>query len=81
MLGLVVCRVVVVCGGANAGHYTAYTRHCVTNDWFYSNDETIVKQTPHDADYSNMYILFYRRRGPSSLLCPLQFATSSPRNR
>jgi len=53
--------------GANAGHYTAYTRHSVTNEWFYSNDETVVRQTPHDADYSSMYILFYQRRGSSLL--------------
>ena len=54
--------------GANAGHYTAYTRHSLTNDWFYSNDEMVVKQTPQDIDYSNMYILFYQRRGLCSNL-------------
>jgi len=50
-------------GGANSGHYTAYARHAINSDWFYSNDETVVRQTPHDADFSNVYILFYQRRG------------------
>jgi len=62
-----VCVCVCVCVswwlGANCGHYTAYTRHPMTNEWFYSNDETVVRQTPHDADYSSIYILFYQRRG------------------
>jgi hypothetical protein len=50
-------------GGANSGHYTAYSQQVLTGEWFYSNDETVVRQTPHDADYSNVYILFYQRRG------------------
>jgi len=59
----VACGIVLWRLGSNAGHYTAYTRHSVIGEWFYFNDETVVKQNPRNGDYSNMYILFYQRRG------------------
>lgn len=50
-------------GGVNAGHYTAYTKHPVTNDWWYYNDEAVTRQQPTESDYNSAYVLFYHRRG------------------
>jgi len=49
--------------GANSGHYTAYAKHPIKEEWYYFNDETTVKQEPHEADYSHAYVLFYQRKG------------------
>ncbi|XP_046671858.1 uncharacterized protein LOC124361861 isoform X3 [Homalodisca vitripennis] len=54
-----VCHV----GGVSAGHYTAYTQHPRTGEWHYYNDDFVTKQPPQDDDYSNAYILFYKKRG------------------
>lgn len=50
-------------GGVSAGHYTAYTQHLKTSEWYYYNDDVVVKQPPQEEDYSNAYILFYKKRG------------------
>ncbi|KAG8268277.1 hypothetical protein J6590_032138 [Homalodisca vitripennis] len=49
--------------GVSAGHYTAYTQHPRTGEWHYYNDDFVTKQPPQDDDYSNAYILFYKKRG------------------
>ncbi|CAG0898829.1 unnamed protein product, partial [Darwinula stevensoni] len=48
---------------ASAGHYTAYTRHPLTQAWHYLNDETCSEQVLQQEDYRNAYILFYRGTG------------------
>ncbi|XP_064639050.1 uncharacterized protein LOC135494727 isoform X2 [Lineus longissimus] len=50
-------------GGVNSGHYTAYTKHPVTDTWHYYNDEAVTLQEPQSEDYGNAYILFYQRKG------------------
>ncbi|KAK3576537.1 hypothetical protein CHS0354_018043 [Potamilus streckersoni] len=50
-------------GGANSGHYTAYTRHPLDSKWYYYNDETATELTPREEDYSSAYVLFYQRKG------------------
>jgi ubiquitin C-terminal hydrolase len=49
-------------GSLNCGHYTAYVKHMVTEEWTYCNDETVTTSTPSDKDSESVYILFYRRR-------------------
>lgn len=50
-------------GGVNCGHYTAYTRHWPTGEWYHYNDESVCKQQPRPEDQAHAYILFYQRRG------------------
>ncbi|KAG1658003.1 Ubiquitin carboxyl-terminal hydrolase 4 [Nymphon striatum] len=50
-------------GGMNSGHYTGYSKHAVTGEWYYFNDETVVKKEPQDEDRRNAYILFYQKKG------------------
>lgn len=50
-------------GSVSAGHYTAYTQHPRTGEWHYFNDDYVVKQMPQEEDFSNAYILFYKKRG------------------
>ncbi|XP_022190095.1 ubiquitin carboxyl-terminal hydrolase 10 [Nilaparvata lugens] len=52
-------------GGVSAGHYTSYTQHPQTGEWHYYNDDYVTKQMPQEEDYSNAYILFYKKRGLS----------------
>ncbi|KAH6937600.1 hypothetical protein HPB50_001889 [Hyalomma asiaticum] len=50
-------------GGVNCGHYTAYTRHWTTGEWYHYNDESVCKQPPpRPEDQAHAYILFYQRR-------------------
>lgn len=62
-------------GGAHSGHYTAYAKHPVTSEWHYFNDETAVKQEPHEGDCSHAYVLFYQRKGS-----PVEFCMPQPSN-
>ncbi|CAD5124245.1 DgyrCDS12542 [Dimorphilus gyrociliatus] len=52
-------------GGVNAGHYTAFAKHPITNSWFEYNDERVNYKEPQDDDYYNAYLLFYQRQGSS----------------
>lgn len=49
--------------GVSVGHYIAYTRHPVTNEWHCYNDENVSKQKPPEEEYCNAYILFYKKKG------------------
>lgn len=59
------CRSVAF-SGVNCGHYTAYTRHWSSGDWYHYNDEAACKQAPQREDHANAYILFYQRKGAGS---------------
>ncbi|XP_050536107.1 ubiquitin carboxyl-terminal hydrolase 4-like [Daktulosphaira vitifoliae] len=50
-------------GSTSMGHYTAYTKHSETNEWYYYNDENTTKTMPGQEDYCNGYILFYKKQG------------------
>lgn len=54
--------------GVSAGHYTAYTQHPRTSEWYHYNDEYVTKQLPQEDDYSSAYILFYKKTGEYFLL-------------
>lgn len=49
--------------GTSMGHYTTYTKHLETDDWYYYNDESATKTIPGQDDYCNAYILFYKKQG------------------
>lgn len=49
--------------GTSMGHYTSYTKHIESEDWYYYNDETATKTIPGQEDYCNAYILFYKKQG------------------
>ncbi|XP_075538879.1 ubiquitin carboxyl-terminal hydrolase 11-like isoform X3 [Dermacentor variabilis] len=54
-------------GGVNCGHYTAYTRHWTTGEWYHYNDESVGKQPPPRLEeQAHAYILFYQRRSTAS---------------
>lgn len=53
-------------GGVNCGHYTAYTRHWTTGEWYHYNDESVCKQQPRPEDQAHAYILFYQRRSTAA---------------
>nr|XP_006821983.1 PREDICTED: probable ubiquitin carboxyl-terminal hydrolase 4-like [Saccoglossus kowalevskii] len=50
-------------GGVNAGHYTAFTKNPLTNQWCYFNDEMTTKQEPTSEDAASVYVLFYQKKG------------------
>uniref|UniRef100_A0A2S2QZN8 ubiquitinyl hydrolase 1 n=1 Tax=Sipha flava TaxID=143950 RepID=A0A2S2QZN8_9HEMI len=50
-------------GSTSMGHYTSYTKHIESEDWYYYNDETATKTIPGQEDYCNAYILFYKKQG------------------
>lgn len=72
--GLVYDLYSIVChfGGASAGHYTCYSKHPLTTQWYYNNDESVSQQGPSDSEYSSGYVLFYQRRGTDVEFTPPQ---------
>jgi ubiquitin C-terminal hydrolase len=68
-------------GGANSGHYTAFAKHCVSDEWLFFNDSNVTLQEPKNNDERG-YILFYQRVGSksnldSALLANLPIAKAS----
>lgn len=47
-------------GDVNSGHYTAYSRHGVSGQWFHYDDETTSLRTPTAEDCQHAYVLFYQ---------------------
>ncbi|KAI8770642.1 CAunnamed protein product [Biomphalaria glabrata] len=70
--GLVYDLYSIVChfGGASAGHYTCYSKHPLTSQWYYYNDDSVCQQTPSESEYSSGYVLFYQRRGTDVVFTP-----------
>lgn len=55
-------------GGLGGGHYTAYAKNFITNDWYEYNDSLVSKVTdPQSVVTSAAYLLFYRRRSEHPL--------------
>lgn len=55
-------------GGLGGGHYTAYARNFVNDEWYYFDDSRVTKADPKNAVSSAAYLLFYRRRTSSTPL-------------
>ncbi|RMZ82217.1 hypothetical protein DV738_g1753, partial [Chaetothyriales sp. CBS 135597] len=50
-------------GGLGGGHYTAFAKHPITNQWYEYNDASVSKRSPEAVVTPAAYLLFYRRRG------------------
>ncbi|KAN0095576.1 UCH domain containing protein [Hyaloscypha variabilis] len=50
-------------GGLGGGHYTAFAKNFVDNEWYEYNDSSVTKQKdPTRVVSQSAYLLFYRRR-------------------
>ena len=64
-------------GGTGGGHYTAYAKSPINNQWFSFNDSSVKRinaTNPEDVVISSSaYSLFYRRRDPTVDLTAVDF--------
>ncbi|KAG0672476.1 CSN-associated deubiquitinating enzyme Ubp12 [Maudiozyma exigua] len=49
-------------GGIGGGHYTAYVKNCVDEQWYYFNDGHVTSTVPEESIAGSAYLLFYLRR-------------------
>jgi ubiquitin carboxyl-terminal hydrolase 4/11/15 len=50
-------------GGLGGGHYTAYGKNCVDNNWYNFNDSSVSPvDSPSSIKSASAYVLFYKRR-------------------
>lgn len=49
-------------GGIGGGHYTAYVKNCVDEQWYYFNDGHVTTTVPEESIAGAAYLLFYLRR-------------------
>jgi len=65
-------------GGTGGGHYTAYAKSPICNQWMSFNDSSVKRinaTNPEDVVIgSSAYSLFYRRRDPAVNLTAVDFA-------
>ena len=58
-------------GSYRGGHYVAYCKNNINNKWYYYNDKNVIhipdKDIETDINYSNAYILFYKRNHSKSM--------------
>lgn len=50
-------------GGLGGGHYTAYVKNFVDNNWYYFDDSRVTATSPEKSVAGSAYLLFYLRRG------------------
>ena len=50
-------------GTLSGGHYTAYCKNFLSNEWHEFDDSRVSKINPRDAVTESAYVLFYRKRG------------------
>lgn len=55
-------------GGLGGGHYTAYVKNFVDDSWYYFDDSRVSPRDPEDSVSGSAYLLFYRRRKPTTIL-------------
>ena len=49
-------------GGIGGGHYTAYVKNYIDEQWYYFNDGHVTKTVPEESIAGAAYLLFYLRR-------------------
>jgi len=54
-------------GGLGGGHYRAYAKNEVDEQWYHFDDSYTTKTRAEDSVNSNAYLLFYRRRASKPL--------------
>jgi len=52
-------------GSVSGGHYTAYAKHCQTQQWNHFNDAQVDPKVPEGESQDDVYVLFYKRSGLS----------------
>jgi len=52
-------------GSVSGGHYTAYAKHCQTQQWNHFNDAQVDPRVPEGECQDDVYVLFYKRSGLS----------------
>ncbi|KAF2426597.1 UCH-domain-containing protein [Tothia fuscella] len=54
-------------GGLGGGHYTAFAKNFVDNEWYEYNDSMVSRRQPSAVVTTAAYLLFYRRRSANAL--------------
>lgn len=54
-------------GGLGGGHYTAYAKNFVDNQWYYYDDSRVSPTSPEKSITGAAYLLFYRKRSSKYL--------------
>ncbi|KAI1338019.1 hypothetical protein F5Y15DRAFT_407897 [Xylariaceae sp. FL0016] len=54
-------------GGLGGGHYTAFAKNFVDDQWYSFNDSSVSKTSPERIVDTSAYLLFYRRRSDAPL--------------
>ncbi|CAG8597425.1 7495_t:CDS:10 [Ambispora leptoticha] len=49
-------------GGLGGGHYIAYAKNPIDNNWYEFDDTYVTKKTPLEISRTEAYILFYRKK-------------------
>lgn len=49
-------------GGTGSGHYTAFTKNFMSEEWYYFDDEDIRNEEEQNICTRAAYVLFYRRK-------------------
>jgi len=49
-------------GSMNFGHYVAFTKNSINDQWYEFNDSSVSMITEQSVCNSAAYVLFYRRR-------------------
>lgn len=50
-------------GSVSAGHYTAFAKHTITNQWNHFNDAGVDSRLPEGDGQDDAYVLFFKRSG------------------
>lgn len=50
-------------GSVSAGHYTAFAKHTITNQWNHFNDAGVDARLPEGDGQDDAYVLFFKRSG------------------
>ena len=51
-------------GTLERGHYTAYVRDTVSNDWWFCNDKAVIRASVANLSNSNSTLFFFERSSP-----------------
>ena len=54
------CSIICHYGGSNGGHYIAYARNCLDEEWYEFDDSYCRRVDPLTIQNAQAYVLFYR---------------------
>jgi len=64
-------------GGMGGGHYTAYCKNLKNGKWYTHDDSRVSPADPNEIRSDSAYVLFYRRRVPTTKLSSSGSSSSS----